>query len=55
MSLREKALQPVASNNQLTSVAYHQVLTLKAGEILGYPWTCGTDQFSKILVARPHR
>ena len=37
MSLREKPLQSVASNNQLTSVAYNQVLALKAGEILGYP------------------
>src|SRR5208283_4392219 len=35
--LREKTLQPVASNNQLTSVAYNQVLAFKAGEIFGYP------------------
>jgi hypothetical protein len=54
MSPREKALQPVAPDDQLTAVAYHQVLALKAGEILGYPRTCGTDQFSKILVTRSH-
>ena len=29
MSLREKALQPVASDDQLTAIAYNQVLALK--------------------------
>ena len=40
--LREKRLQSVASNNQLTSVAFNQVLALKASEILGYPRARGT-------------
>lgn len=39
MSLREKALQTVAFNYQLTSVAHDKVLALKAGEILGNPRT----------------
>jgi hypothetical protein len=39
MCLREKALQPVASNKQLASIPYNQVLVFKAGEILGHPRT----------------
>jgi hypothetical protein len=37
MSLSEKALQSVASNDQLTAIAYDQVLALKQRQILGYP------------------
>ena len=39
MHLREKALQPVASNKQLASIPYNQVLVFKAGEMLGHPRT----------------
>ena len=37
MSLREKALQPVASDDQLTAIAYNQVLAFEQREIFGYP------------------
>src|SRR5271155_1925280 len=52
MSLREKVFQSIASNNQLTSVAYNQAPALKAGEILAYPRTRGAHHFRNILVRR---
>ena len=54
MLLNEKGLQPVTSNNQLTAIAYNQMLALEQGEILGYTRPLGAHQFSKILMARRH-
>ena len=47
MRLSEKGLQPAASNNQLTAIAYNQMLALEQGEILGYTQPRGAHQFNR--------
>lgn len=37
--IAKKTFQPIASYNQLASIAYDQTLALEAGEVFSYPRT----------------
>ena len=54
MPVGEKVFQPLAFDDQLTALAYNQMLAFEQREIFGHPRPGGAHQFGQVLVPRRH-